>query len=113
MSIIKRRADLVQDIVNETSKYQSWDIQDLDTWDAVHETVDEVLQVHLKYSMMEYAQAAVGLDQTTKDRIWIEVEVTWDKSRDSDAFIIIIKSDGTFKDATSLADDYDRAMGIV
>jgi len=113
MSIIKRRADLVQDIVNETEKYKSWDILEMDTWDAVHETVDEVLQVHLKYSMMEYAQASVGLDQTTRDRIWIEVEVTWDKARDADSFIIIIKSDGTFKDPQALATDYDRAMGVV
>ena len=113
MSVIKRRNDLVQDIVNETEKYKSWNMLELDTWDAVHETVDEVLQVHLKYSMMEYAQASVGLDQTTKDRIWVEVEVTWDSARDADAFIIIIKSDGTFKNAASLATDYDRAMGVV
>ena len=113
MSFIKRRNDLVQDIVNEVEKYKSWNIQELDTWDAIHKTVNEVLQVHLTYSMMEYAEASVGLDQKNKDRIWIEVEVVWDKSRDTDAFVIFVMPDGTVKNSATLAADYDRAMGVV
>jgi len=62
---------------------------------------------------MEYAEAAVGLDQAHKDRIWIEVTVVWEQGRDADEFVIFLKPDGTFKDSKSLATDYDRAMGVV
>ena len=113
MSVSQRRDNLVRDIVDETAQYRSWDVQDLATWDAVHHKVNEILQIHLAHSMMEYAQAEVGLDQKNRDRIWIEVEVTWEKGRDADGFVIFVKPDGTYKDPATLAADYDRAMGVV
>ncbi len=113
MNVIKRKNTLVRDIVNETEQFKSWNHLDLATWDAVHNKVNEVIQAYLNSSMMEYAEAAVGLDQNNKDFIWIEIEVVWESGRDADNFIIFIRPDGTFKNLTSLAADYDRAMGIV
>lgn len=113
MSVIKRRNDLVQDIVDQTEHFKSWNHLDLATWDAVHDKVNEILQVHLSYSMMESAEAMVGLDISNKDRIWIEIEVVWESGRDLDGFVIFLIPDGTYKDPATLAADYDRAMGVV
>ena len=114
MSVLKRRNDLVQDLVNETEQYKSWDILELATWDAVHDKVNEVLQIHETYGMMDSADAMVGLDQAKQDRIWIEVDVVWEKGRDADNFVIFLIPDGhgNFSD-WDLAEDYDRAMGVV
>lgn len=113
MSIIQQRNDLVEDIIDQTEQFKSWDHLDLATWDAVHDTVNQVLQVHLSSTTMISAEAMVGLDQKNKDRIWIEVEVVWEKGRDADGFVLFLMPDGTYKDPASVVADYDRAMGVV
>lgn len=113
MSIIQQRNDLVEDIIDETEQFKSWDHLDLATWDAVHDAVNRVLQLHLSATTMISAEAMVGLDQKNKDRIWIEVEVIWETGRDADGFVLFLRPDGTYKNPTTLAEDYDRAMGVV
>ena len=107
-SIIRRKADLVSDIVEKTKMYETWDHSQLDTWDAIQKDVDNILQVHNDMDMLEAAIAMVGLDQSTFDRTYIELEVQWDKDRDNDSFVIYVRS--TKQD---LIEDYERAMGVV
>ena len=110
---LKRKADLVQDIVDGTLIYRSWNHRELDTWDEIQGVVDNILEVHKDMMMLHKAVACVGLDQSTKDRTYIEVEVTWDKDRDDDAFILFVKSDGTHKTKQEHTDAYERAMGVL
>ena len=108
ISIIKRKADLVNDIIEKTKMYETWNHGELDTWDAIQNDVDNILQVHHDMDMLEAAIAMVGLDQDTFDRTYIELEVQWDKDRDNDSFVLYVKS--TKQD---LVEDYERAMGVV
>jgi hypothetical protein len=108
MNHLQRKADLVKDIVEATTMYESWDHSELDTWDAIQSDVDNILQVHRDMMMLESAIAFVGLDQNTYDRTYIELEVQWDKGRDSDSFVLYVKSN-----KKDLVDDYERAMGVV
>jgi len=108
MNHLQRKADLVKDIVEATTMYETWDHSELDTWDSIHEDVNNILQVHKDMMMLEAAVAFVGLDQDTFDRTYIELEVQWDKGRDSDSFVLYVKS--TTQDKI---DDYERAMGVV
>ena len=108
ISIIKRKSDLVNDIIEKTKMYETWNHGELDTWDAIQNDVDNILQVHHDMDMLEAAIAMVGLDQDTFDRTYIELEVQWDKDRDNDSFVLYVKS--TKQD---LVEDYERAMGVV
>lgn len=108
MSIIRRKADLVNDIVEKTKMYETWDHSQLDTWDAIQSDVDNILLLHKNMDMLVAAIASVGLDQDTFDRTYIELEVQWDKDRDNDSFVLYVKS--TKQD---LVEDYERAMGVV
>lgn len=108
MSHLQRKADLVRDIIEKTKMYETWDHSELDTWDAIQADVDNVIQLHKDMEMLQGAFAAVGLDQDTFDRTYIDIEVQWDEEADTDSFILFVKST-----AQDLVEDYERAMGVV
>lgn len=112
MNFISRRADLVHDIVTAIEHYRSWDLLDLDTWNAIHEDVDNVILTHEGIGMLVSGQAMVGLEQPGVPKVMIEIDVLWHVERDPDSFVLFVSPEPVSV-KTEDVDAYDRAMSIL
>lgn len=112
MNFIARRADLVHDIVNLIEQYKSWNLLEIDTWNAIHEDTENVILAHEGMGMLVSGQAMVGLEQPGVPKVWIEIDVLWHVERDPDSFVLFVTPHGT-EDPKGDIDAYDRAMSVV
>ena len=110
-SIITRRADFVNDIVTAVEEFRSWNLLELDTWDAIHAAVDNVIMTHEGMDMFVCAQASVGLERPGIPKVFIEMDIMWAEDRDWDTFTLFVTPQPAVSEKD--VDAYERAMSIL